>query len=210
MIVEHHHTKSKSLVAETLTKLALEELGYAVFITTCEFSPVDLIALDPTTGETLRIQVKYRADGRIPKNNVWSDKNGCHSRPINTSVFDYFAIVDETRKVAFVKPDLVGSKIWFSLPNAPIDFYWWGDMIIGGDPQKRSLADFGAKVARAYAPRPNSIRRDRPKGEELVSLVWSKPLREIAKDYGVSDVAVKKWCKRDGIEVPDRGHWLKK
>lgn len=46
--------------------------------------------------------------------------------------------------------------------------------------------------------------------EELRELVWSKPMRDVAKDLGVSDVAVKKSCLRLGIETPKRGHWLQK
>lgn len=35
-----------------------------------------------------------------------------------------------------------------------------------------------------------------PNKEELEKLVWEKPTREIAKDFGVSDNAVAKWCRK--------------
>lgn len=35
--------------------------------------------------------------------------------------------------------------------------------------------------------------------EELKNLVRNKPFTQIAKDYGVSDNAVRKWCKRNNI-----------
>lgn len=49
-----------------------------------------------------------------------------------------------------------------------------------------------------------------PSKEELESLIWTKPTTKIAWDYGVSGVAVGKWCKRYGITKPPRGYWAKK
>lgn len=42
----------------------------------------------------------------------------------------------------------------------------------------------------------------------LQLLISAKPIVEIAREYGVSDVAVHKPCDRLGIEKPGRGHWL--
>lgn len=49
-----------------------------------------------------------------------------------------------------------------------------------------------------------------PSAEELKSLVWEKPTSELAKAFGVSDVAVAKWCKKYDIAKPPRGYWAKK
>ena len=50
----------------------------------------------------------------------------------------------------------------------------------------------------------------RPSKEELEILIWQKPFMQIKKDYGVSDVAIKKWCKLYGItNFPGRGYWRK-
>lgn len=35
-------------------------------------------------------------------------------------------------------------------------------------------------------------------------------MRELAKQYAISDVALAKWCKKLRIPVPGRGHWAKK
>jgi len=43
----------------------------------------------------------------------------------------------------------------------------------------------------------------------LESLVYEKPCSIIAKDYGVSDKAVEKWCKKYNISKPPRGYWMK-
>lgn len=49
----------------------------------------------------------------------------------------------------------------------------------------------------------------RPSKEELKKLIWTKPTTHIAKDFGVSDKAVEKWCKAYGIDKPPRGYWAK-
>lgn len=49
----------------------------------------------------------------------------------------------------------------------------------------------------------------RPDKEELRKMIWSKPTTQIAKDFGVSDKAIEKWCKSYGISKPPRGYWAK-
>ena len=41
--------------------------------------------------------------------------------------------------------------------------------------------------------------------DDLYELVWSKPMRDLAKDFGISDVGLAKRCRRLGIPVPGRG-----
>lgn len=43
--------------------------------------------------------------------------------------------------------------------------------------------------------------------EELYRIVWERPVLVIAKEVGVSDVAVAKACRKAGIPLPSRGHW---
>ena len=38
-------------------------------------------------------------------------------------------------------------------------------------------------------------------------LIWSKPLRTVAREVGVSDVAVRKVALRAGLPLPPQGHW---
>lgn len=57
--------------------------------------------------------------------------------------------------------------------------------------------------------RPGNRRFD-PSQEELTRLVWEMPIRDVAKNLGVSDVAVHKRCKKYEIEKPPRGYWLRK
>jgi hypothetical protein len=45
--------------------------------------------------------------------------------------------------------------------------------------------------------------------EDLYELVWSKPVTELAKDFGLSDVALAKRCRKLGVPVPGRGYWAR-
>ncbi|MBT4362527.1 MAG: hypothetical protein HOB84_05985 [Candidatus Marinimicrobia bacterium] len=46
--------------------------------------------------------------------------------------------------------------------------------------------------------------------QELYDLVWSKPVVKIAKEFGISDVAVGKICRKMNIPKPGLGYWAKK
>lgn len=46
--------------------------------------------------------------------------------------------------------------------------------------------------------------------EELYQLVWSEPMTQLAKRFGLSDVGLAKACRRAAIPVPERGYWAKR
>lgn len=46
--------------------------------------------------------------------------------------------------------------------------------------------------------------------EEFYELVWSKPMTQLAKEFGLSDVALHKTCRRHNIPNPPLGWWAKK
>ena len=50
---------------------------------------------------------------------------------------------------------------------------------------------------------------ERPSKEKLQQLIWKKPTTQLAKDFGVSDKAIEKWCKAYEINKPPRGYWTK-
>ena len=45
--------------------------------------------------------------------------------------------------------------------------------------------------------------------QELYDQVWSNPLRQLAKEYGLSDVGLAKICRRNNVPLPPAGHWVK-
>lgn len=46
--------------------------------------------------------------------------------------------------------------------------------------------------------------------EELYNLIWSKTKVEVAKDLGISDVAVTKIARKLAVPLPPRGYWITK
>src|SRR5262245_12691761 len=45
--------------------------------------------------------------------------------------------------------------------------------------------------------------------EKLYEEVWSRPVMQLAKEMGISDVAVAKICRKLVIPVPPRGYWAR-
>ena len=48
-----------------------------------------------------------------------------------------------------------------------------------------------------------------PSNSELRRLVWLMPITKLSAMLGVSDVAIKKRCKKSGIETPTYGYWIR-
>jgi hypothetical protein len=47
------------------------------------------------------------------------------------------------------------------------------------------------------------------KRRRLFSLIWSRPTTEVAKEMGISDVALGKLCQRLQVPKPPRGYWAR-
>jgi len=45
--------------------------------------------------------------------------------------------------------------------------------------------------------------------QQLYELVWSEPMRNLAAQIGISDVAIAKHCRKCNVPVPPRGYWNK-
>lgn len=44
---------------------------------------------------------------------------------------------------------------------------------------------------------------------QIYELVWTKPVTELAKEFGISDVALAKRCRNLNIPLPPRGYWAR-
>ena len=55
----------------------------------------------------------------------------------------------------------------------------------------------------------NERRVIRPSKDDLEQMVWSIPTSQVARQLGVTDKAVSKWCKYYDIHKPKRGYWAK-
>lgn len=45
--------------------------------------------------------------------------------------------------------------------------------------------------------------------QELYELVWATPLVKLAKEFGLSDVGLRKTCVRYQVPTPALGYWAK-
>jgi hypothetical protein len=50
---------------------------------------------------------------------------------------------------------------------------------------------------------------DWPDDAELKRLLWERPATQLARELGVTSVAIKRRCNKRGIETPPRGYWSK-
>jgi hypothetical protein len=46
--------------------------------------------------------------------------------------------------------------------------------------------------------------------KELYQMVWDRPMIQVASDFEISDVGLRKICTKHKIPVPDRGYWAKR
>ena len=43
--------------------------------------------------------------------------------------------------------------------------------------------------------------------QSLYDMVWTRPLTQVAQDFGICDVALAKRCRAVDVPVPPRGYW---
>lgn len=57
-------------------------------------------------------------------------------------------------------------------------------------------------------PKPNQRKVVRPSKEQLEILVWEAPILELARRFGITDNAVRRWCRDYGItNIPPLRYW---
>jgi predicted transcriptional regulator len=110
--------------------------------------------------------------------------------------FDYFNYVP--RKKKYYPPRTHGT-----LKKAKYDTCDCGN--------KKTACSKKCRKCASTKSRPKHRKAERPSKEELEKLIWEYPFTTLGKMYGVSDVAVKKWCKCYGIvNFPPTGYFLRK
>lgn len=86
-----------------------------------------------------------------------------------------------------------------------IEKYYCNDC---GQEKSSSLAARCYKCAAKYRHSPTKIKW--PSKEELTKLVWEEPLIKLSKKLGVSDNAIRKYCRKHNIALPKNGYWTQK
>ena len=208
-----HPTATKGDIGVLKTILDLTVKGYEVYLPFNEYGKVDLIAYKDA--KCIRIQVKSREDGTLPRGNATSGLKGEKSPVVvkyKEGDFDFYALYNPTIGVV-VYPSIkfLGKTIAFTKPNSYTPFYWYEDFLdFTEEAEKRTCWSMG------YTPIVSRIREDIsykivwPSDEELGKMIWERPASVVAKELGVSDSAVVKRCNTRAISKPPRGYWQQK
>ena len=177
-----------------------------------EQHPFDIVAMDTTTKTYHRIQIKYsgRKSGRkdIPSGKHYNRAKV--SKGYQPDSFDFYAIYIPEKDVVIYPPiELKGKSFRITASRKP--FYWYKDFLDFNKvvPPKRMASDIGECLPPVKHSVKHKTKVDWPTREELSKLVWEKPTTQLSIHFGVSDVAISKWCKSYGISKPPRGYWAK-
>lgn len=177
-----------------------------------EQHPFDIVAMDTAKKEYYRIQIKY-GGRKSNRKDVPSGKHynrGKASKGYQPDSFDYYAIYIPEKNVVIYPPiSLRGKSFRITASRRP--FYWYEDFLDFNQniPSKRTAKDIGESLPPIKHKIKHATKVVWPSKDELSKMVWEKPTQKIAIDFGVSDVAVSKWCKSYGISKPPRGYWAK-
>jgi hypothetical protein len=189
-------------IAQAKIIYELTLLGFDIYVPISDSPKADLVIHKDE--KVYRVQCKNSIHGIV--------KNISSGQKYKKGSFDFYAVyLPKIDKVTFVPFEMGGIQIRYKYPESTCYFWWYEDFLsienIDKEYKKRHTSDFNL-------PKKCKIRegsRDHwPSPEILTKLISEKPLRDIAKDYNVSDTMVKKWCKAYGIETKKRGFWLKK
>ena len=77
---------------------------------------------------------------------------------------------------------------------------------VGLDYQAINAARKSTKLSQPKLSMRKAIRPDK---ETLQAMIWAKPLKEIAKEFNISDTAIQKWIRSYKLEKPGKGYWQK-
>ncbi len=212
-----HHTKDKGDIALTKIIADLTEKEYYIFLPISESLPIDLIAYK--NNKSYRIQCKYSSSGEIPSKTNWTDKHGTHTKHYDTNDFDYFGIyLPNVSQCIYPAISFKGCTVSTNKPTSASSIYWYEDFLQFTDTvNKKNYKDFNIPFESLIqsnnigisGPKIGSRKVERPSKEELEKLIWQVPATQIAKQFGVSDSAIIKWCRSYGIGKPTRGYWSK-
>ena len=67
----------------------------------------------------------------------------------------------------------------------------------------------GTRIVVQSSPRVSYGLLARFNREKLYEQVWAQPMWKLAPEYGVSDVALAKTCRKLQIPLPGKGYWAK-
>lgn len=220
---------TENIIKGQLIELKVQEeflrYGFDISIPNYNASKYDLLV--DTGEELLRIQIKkslgqteHSFSFPCTTQNVRSNSNKSKHKYTKDEI-DYFATVwhnkvylvpvEETSTVKTLRDD--GSSDNYLLENVFFNFARLSDEDLynysnKGVQEKKYCIDCGCEIT-SQATRCISCKNKkigfeqrkvkRPSREELKELIRNKPFTEIAKQYGVTDNAIRKWCDAENL-----------
>ena len=206
----HMYTKGDLASSKAIARLI--ELEYEVSIPFSLHLRYDLVACKNNI--FYKIQVKYAFEGEVKRSTGQRNSEGWKSNDYEVGDFDYYAIyLPDIDTIVFPSIKFAGITI-HSTPCNIGNFWWYEDFLEFTDnAYERISEEFESSYIHPTKgkskPKMHLRRVERPSKEELEKLVWEFSITKLSKRYGVSDVAIAKWCKSYGIERPKQGYWAK-
>lgn len=204
--MRYHHTKNKGDLGVAKVIADLIDKGYGILLPMSEHLPYDVVAADDN-GNLLKIQVKYRAGESVSLSayTSWADKNGSHKAFYTSKDFDFFAVYSpEVDKVIYVPwcGEFKQMSIRVFTPNSATPYYWYEDFLDLNDslPERRKH-DTLPYIQHRNLSKNRKTKISWPSVEEVISMVQDTSFLQVGKDLGVSDNAVRKYLKRNGVNV---------
>lgn len=157
--------------------------------------------------ESIRVLAEHgavwRPDGRHEMNSIRRQLLNCES----DVTIEFFKVLTEqkacsedTLRQLFTSP---------RMREHVSDQHWWLALLklqeIVANPS--GIKRRPAKITMANVSRELLSRYNRA---ELYEKAWSRPIQQLAKQYGISDVGLAKVCRKLAVPIPGRGYWAKK
>lgn len=212
--------KTTGEISEAYIMAELMANGYTVSKTFGDNQRYDMI-VDDGSGKLLRVQCKtgHIKDGVVVFH-LFSNSGGLGKKDYHGQIDAFATFCVESKRVYLVPIGRCGTsyihlRIEYPKSGATSNVNWASEYIVGDVPSdhfKPGISEVPSSKEhlseKFWAARKASAKLT-CSAEELKKLVWSKPLRDVAKELGVSDVAVKKACIRLNVDTPPRGYWIK-
>ena len=145
---------------------------------------------------------------------IWNPENPCEMNSLRRTLLESEPEVSVALFKIFVPNAVCSQDTWKSLfSSARFRQHlekesWWltrlklRDFAVGAPGKGKERPASSPRISRQLM-----ARYDR---EQLYRQVWEQPMQKLAKEYGISDVALSKTCRKLLVPVPGRGFWAKK
>ena len=140
---------------------------------------------------------KYNAcSAALDLHHINSEEKEFSFGAIRANPISWERIVLELRKCVLVCKNC-HSEIHFGIRKLPENYKVFNEQYL-------EYKELRSNIIKDFKPK---RKVERPSKEDLNILIWQVPMIHIGKKFGVSDNAIRKWCKSYGLSLPPSGYW---